>query len=420
MARMLEVHIADSLAGVVTQRPGGTFRFDYDPTYAGDPASIPLSHSMPITRRGHGTRPITNWMWGLLPDNDITLNRWAQRAQVSARNPFALLAVMGEDCPGAAQLVPPGHDFAGRGGVQWISAANLAERIRSLLADPGAGRISSDTGQFSLAGAQTKTALYHTGPKWGVPHGRTPTTHILKPEGPRFPGLAVNEHFCLELARAAELPSVRSDVQIIGGTPTIIVDRFDRYRDPRDGLIKRIHQEDCCQALGVHPSAKYRSDGGPGLPEIMDLLRFSKAPEIDRDRFLRAQVFNFLIGGTDAHGKNYSIIYEPGGAFRLTPLYDLISFLPYQQRRSQLRLAMTIGAKRAIDEIKLGHWERAAERCGYDGERVVAQVQDLTARLPDLAATVRTACSKAGLRHTILDQLVDQIADNAGRVGKRG
>ena len=359
-------------------------------------------------------------MWGLLPDNDITLNGWARRAQTSARNPFALLAAMGEDCPGAAQLVPPGHDFAGRGGVQWITPANLGERIRTLLDDPGAGRLSNDTGQFSLAGAQAKTALYRAGRKWGVPHGRTPTTHILKPEGPRFPGLAINEYFCLELARAAGLPAVRSAVQIIGGTPTIIVERFDRYRDPRDGLIKRIHQEDCCQALGMHPSARYQSDGGPGLPEIMDLLRFSKAPDIDRERFMRAQVFNALIGGTDAHGKNYAILYEPGGAFRLTPLYDLISFLPYQQRRSQLRLAMTIGGKRAIDEIKLSHWERAAARCGYDGGRVMAQVRDLTARLPDLAATVKTKCDSSGLRHTILDQLVDQIADNAGRVGKRG
>ena len=109
------------------------------------------------------------------------------------------------------------------------------------------------------------------------------------------------------------------------------MERFDRYRDKRDGLIKRIHQEDCCQALGVHPNRKYQSEGGPGIPEIMDLLRFTKAPDIDRDRFMRAQAFNGLIGGTDAHAKNYSILYEPGGAFRLMPLYDLISFLPYHQ-----------------------------------------------------------------------------------------
>ena len=197
-----------------------------------------------------------------------------------------------------------------------------------------------------------------------------------------------NEHFCLELARAAGLPAVRTEVQKFGGVPVIIVERFDRYRDRRDKLVKRIHQEDCCQALGVHPNTKYQSEGGPGLPEIMDLLRSTKSPEVDRDRFMRAQVFNFLIGGTDAHAKNYSIIYEPGGAIRLTPLYDVISFLPYQQRRSQLKLAMTIGGRREVDEIRLRHWERAAERCRYSAERIVAHVRELTATLPDLAANV--------------------------------
>ena len=107
-------------------------------------------------------------------------------------------------------------------------------------------------------------------------------------------------------------------------------------------------------------------------------------------------------------------------AFRLTPLYDLISFLPYQQRRSQLKLAMTIGGRREVDEIRLHHWERAAERCGYPAARIVSHVKDLTARLPDLAAAVRAAARKSGLRHPILDHLVDQIADNAKRIAKRG
>ena len=223
----------------------------------------------------------------------------------------------------------------------------------------------------------------------------------------------------LELARAAGLPAVRTEVQKFGGVPVIIVERFDRYRDRRDKLVKRIHQEDCCQALGVHPNTKYQSEGGPGLPEIMDLLRSTKSPEVDRDRFMRAQVFNFLIGGTDAHAKNYSIIYEPGGAIRLTPLYDVISFLPYQQRRSRLKLAMTIGGRREVDEIRLRHSERAAERCRYSAERIVAHVRELTATLPGLAANVRIACRKSVYGHPILDLLVDQIADNAVRIAKR-
>jgi serine/threonine-protein kinase HipA len=121
-------------------------------------------------------------MWGLLPDNDITLDRWARRFQVSARSPFALLSAMGEDCPGAVQLTPSGTDIISDGDVTWISKTNLERRIAELLKDPGAGRFSEDRGQFSLAGAQAKTALLRDGARWGVPRGRTPTTHILKPE----------------------------------------------------------------------------------------------------------------------------------------------------------------------------------------------------------------------------------------------
>ena len=420
MARTLEVHLDDKLAGIVTQRTGGNFRFEYAPDYAIEPTSIPLSFSMPLTQRTHGTRAIANWMWGLLPDNEVTLSRWAQRYRVSARNPFALLAAIGEDCPGAVQLAPPEFDFAGRGSVQWISADNLDKRIRALLDDPGAGRLASDPGQFSLAGAQSKTALYRVGKRWGVPRGRTPTTHILKPEGARFAGLAANEHFCLELARAAGLPAVRSAVETFDGIPTIVVERFDRYRDKSDGLIKRIHQEDCCQALGIHPNAKYQSEGGPGIPDVMSLLRSTKNAEVDRDRFIRAQAFNFLIGGTDAHAKNYSIIYEPGGAFRLTPLYDLISFLPYQHSRKQLALAMTVDGRRVVDELKLRHWQQTAERCGYPQDRAVTHVRELTDALPDLASKVSASCRKTGLRHPILTHIVDGIADNAKRIAKRG
>ncbi len=419
MARTLEVRIADALAGIVIERSNGSFRFEYDPEYIERGARIPISHSMPISQRAHGTRAIGRWMWGLLPDNEMTLDRWAQRYKVSARNPMALLSAMGEDCPGAVQLTPPGFELAGHGNVRWITGASLEQRIATLLEDPGAGRLESDTGKFSLAGAQSKTALYRTERRWGVPRGRTPTTHILKPEGSRFPGLATNEHFCLQLARAAGVPAVESEVEVIGAIPTIIVRRFDRYRDTRDNMVKRIHQEDCCQALGVYPRNKYQSEGGPGVAEIMTLLHSSKAPDIDRERFMRAQAFNFVIGGTDAHAKNYAILYEPGGAFRLMPLYDVISFLPFHDRRTELSLAMTIGGRRLIDEINPDHWARAAKYCGFPDERAIAFVRDLVDKLPDLAASIRDKSVAEGLPMPFLERLVSGIADNAKRIERR-
>lgn len=151
----------------------------------------------------------------------------------------------------------------------------------------------------------------------------------------------------------------------------------------------------------------------------MKLLAFTKAPEVDRERFMRAQVFNFVIGGTDAHAKNYAILYEPDGAFRFMPLYDVISFLPYHKRRSQLALAMAIGGHRIIDEISPEHWRRTAERCHYPAERMDAHVREMVAELPDLAVMVHADCAVSGLKHPIMDRLVDQIADNAKRIAQR-
>ena len=206
---------------------------------------------------------------------------------------------------------------------------------------------------------------------------------------------------------------------MIGATPVIVVERYDRFQDPADKKIKRLHQEDCCQALGVAPQKKYQSEGGPGIPEIMDLLKFSKAPDIDRDRFMRAQAFNFVIGGTDAHAKNYSILYEPSGAFRLMPLYDVISFLPYHTRGAQLKLAMTVGGQRAIDEILPRHWQRAAKCCDYPAGQAVEHVREMIEKLPDLAAAVRKACMKSGLKHPVMAQITDQISANARRFTPR-
>ena len=415
--RTLEVRIDGVYIGLVMPRANGNFRFEYDAAYVARATRIPLSHSMPITKITHGTREIGNWMWNLLPDNETTLDRWAQLLKVSARNPAALLAAMGEDCPGAVQLTPPGFDLAEREGVKWLSRTDIEARIEALHRDSAAGRIEGDQGQFSLAGAQAKTALYRTAKRWGVPKGRTPTTHILKPEPQRLPDLAIIEHFSLELARASGLPSARSEVELIGGIPTIIVQRFDRYRAGR--TVRRIHAEDGCQALGVPPWRKYQDTGGPGIPEIMRLLRASRAPDIDRERFFRAQAFNFVIAGTDAHAKNYSLLYAPGGEFRLTPLYDVISALPYTKRRSDLKLAMTIGGKRTIDEIMPRHWIRMARACDLPEELTLGLVADAVSRLPDMASETAKKLHSVALSTIILDKLVDLIANNAARITRR-
>jgi serine/threonine-protein kinase HipA len=409
--RTLDVLLADHHAGILSQRPGGRHAFEYLGSWRESARAIPLSYSMPLQQARHGTRVVTNFMWGLLPDNESTLRRWGIRYQVSAHNPFALLAAIGADCPGAVQIVPPGRILRGRQRVAWLTARDMEERIRGLAHDAGAGRLESDSGQFSLAGSQAKTALYRVDGRWGVPQGRTPTTHILKPETGRVQHVAANEHFCLKLARHCGLAAAISEVQVIGGIPVIIVERFDRMRS--GGLVRRVHQEDMCQALGKRE--KYHQHGGPGIFDIMELLQFSERPEVDRDRFMRAQAFNYLIAGTDAHARNYSISFAPGGAFRLSPLYDVISDLPYRgSRRSSL--AMTIGGRRAIAEIMPRHWARQAASVRFSRDTLLGHIRDLIARLPDAAERVSEECRTEGPASPVIPALARAVAERCGAV----
>jgi serine/threonine-protein kinase HipA len=342
-------------------------------------------------------------MWGLLPDNELILQRWGIENKVSPKHPFGLLAAVGEDCPGAIQLLKPGIDPIGREGIKWLSDEDFIERIKKLKADPAAVRQPDDTGRISLPGAQIKTALYRdrSGKRWGVPQGRTPTTHILKPEP--ITGLATIEHFTLLLMRGVGMSAAESEVLLVDDIPVFVTTRYDRYSANR-GPVRRIHQEDMCQALGLPPAKKYQNEGGPGIPEIMDVLRFSSSPQEDRSRFIRAQAFNMLVGNGDAHAKNYSLLYTAGGAFRLSPFYDFI-FLNSKQ------LAMTIGGEREVDKILPRHWERMARLAGYDKDKAIAQVRDLIARLPGAALSVREACVGSDASMKTIDDTIAKLWD---------
>jgi len=182
--------------------------------------------------------------------------------------------------------------------------------------------------------------------------------------------------------------------------------------------VVRRHQEDMCQALNVNPRHKYQSEGGPGPIEIMDLLQNSANPIVDRDRFMRAMALNYVIVGTDAHARNYSITYAAGGAFRLAPLYDIISFLPYAKNVQSCELAMTIGGEKTAGNILPRHWNTLAANCRFSKERALAHVSDCIARLPDAAISVRAQCHAAGLQHTILDRLVTEIETRCSKLSE--
>lgn len=398
-AKELVTLINGLVVGTIEQTGHGKFRFTYEETYRRSDAAIPLSLSMPLTASEHPHEVIDPFMQGLLPDNDETLNQWGRRFGVSPRNSFAVLTHVGEDLSGAVQVVPPDklEDLKRREGITRLSEKTLKRRFADLMRMPGATQFTRDGGQFSLAGAQRKKALYLVNGKWYEPRGRTPSTHIVKPSIQDLPGQVENEMFCLRLARQIGLPAPRCWIENFGEVRVIVVERYDRRRlvgkrvlplDNAGGEVHRVHQEDCCQALAVYPRVKYQNEGGPGIAQIMALLSASGRPSEDRDRFLRACAYNFIIVGTDAHAKNYSLLLARQGRFRLAPLYDIISWLPYSKDRRDNRLAMSVGGKYLVHEIMPRQWEAEAKSSGFDATRALAHIRDVIARLPDEARSL--------------------------------
>jgi serine/threonine-protein kinase HipA len=403
--------------GRVARDARGRLSFTYNEEWRAAENAYPLSISMPLALAQHGHAKIDPFLWGLLPDNQMVLDHWARKFHVSARSVFSLIGAVGEDCAGAVQFVRPERLEVILGAappeIEWIDEAAIAQRLRALREDHSAWRIPRDTGQFSLAGAQPKTALLLENGRWGVPSGRVPTTHILKPPSGDFDGHAENEHFCLELARALGLPVVDSRIMHFQDEIAIVIERYDRIRTVTG--LRRVHQEDICQALSISPTKKYQNEGGPGIKDIVELLRtYSTNAAEDVRTFLDSVAYNWLIVGTDAHAKNYALLMGAEGRVRLAPLYDVASVFPYPQIDiHRVKLSMKLGGEYRFRNIQVRHWRRQAEELGIDPDELVHRVDDLAKQLADHVPDIARRMTDDGLAHPLIPRLANQLTARA-------
>ena len=419
------------VAGTLTRQANNLLRFEYENAYASSPAATPLSLSLPLAvtihQDTHAKRTVSNFLWGLLPDNELVLERWARHYQVRDTSPFFLLGTpVGEDCAGAVAFCQPADlsRHLGRPApVEWLTDADVETLLRDLRLDRTAWLGRDFAGQFSLAGAHAKTALLFQKGRWGRPMGARPTTHILKPASAGWSDQDVNEHVCLDAARRAGLTTPRSWVASFGGETAIVVERYDRVRVGRK--VERVHQEDLCQAMGLHPTAKYESNGGPSASSIAKLLQRTMSSREAWNAiwsFADALAWNWIIAGTDAHAKNYSLLLNRREV-RLAPLYDISSILPYLGERGpdgevihgrKLKLAMKIGGEYRLEPPR-NTWQAAAIEIGLPPDELLSRVQMLVASAPSAFAAAAADQSLAGLKSDVISRLVDAVAVRAKR-----
>lgn len=376
----LRVLLNNRLVGFLLKEPSGAISFRYDESWLRWDQAAPVSLSLPLREDVYKGEPVVAVFENLLPDSDRLRQRVAEKVGASGTDAYSLLSRIGRDCVGALQFVPQGA--VAQSETAPISGEVIGNKqIEDLLNTLGQAPLGLDKDQefrISVAGAQEKTALLFYDRKWWKPHGTTPTTHIFKtqigtlPNGIDLSNSVENEYYCLGVMAAFGLPVNAAKIKVFGKTKVLVVERFDR-KWTAEGRLLRLPQEDCCQALSVPPSRKYQNEGGPGMVDILNLLKASDTPAEDQKMFLKAQILCWLIGATDAHAKNFSIFLGPGGRFAMTPIYDVLTAQPSLDARQivpqQMKLAMSVGRNRhyAIGYIEARHFVQTAERAHLPG-----------------------------------------------------
>ena len=385
----------------VTARGGMELR--YDPAWRASSVGRPLSLSLPF---GLSDEPlkgpaVEHYFDNLLPDSPAIRKRVAERFRTGSLEPFELLGAIGRDCVGALQLLPEGEAPEGYDRVEGVEVDDEAiERHLLEVVTPGrfgAARDPDDDFRISLAGAQEKDAFLRWNGRWMKPRGATPTTHIFKlPMGlvggrqADFSTSVDNEWLCLRLLDAYGLPVPKVEIASFGQQRVLVVERFDRTVSSDGKRLLRLVQEDFCQATGTSPLVKYEAEGGPGLGVLFNLLQQSVEAERDLRTLMASQVLFWMLRAPDGHAKNFSIHLLPGGRYRMTPLYDVMSAYPVvgdgpnQWSPRELKLAMALVGKNRhyeAERIQRRHFNSTAKRFGF-GETAEPLLQELIARTP--------------------------------------
>lgn len=403
-ARSLNVFLDGVFIGEVMQSPGGTLTFSYDDDYRRRRDATPLSLSMPVSRATHLQRVVLPFLQGLLPDSAGRLDELAREFHTSVNSPFGLIRHVGRDVAGALQLLPDGHestDASGsRASVDPLSDDEVAALVSDLVAHADTWGSRDTSGRWSLPGAQPKTALFRARDgSWGVPREATPTTHILKPAIAPYVEHDVNEYVTMKAAGILGLTVADAELYTTArGDRVFVARRYDRHLV--DGVWRRRHQEDFCQALSVSPARKYQADGGPGFSQMAQVI--AGFPDIEKRRSSRrrlfdAMVFNVSAANTDAHAKNYSILLNAEHA-ELAPLYDLGTHLAYPATQA-LASAMKVGDEYRLDWITTSDFLKVGRRLQISDDEGEARVDAIRAGLAgafaDVAETIASPDERA-------------------------
>ena len=389
--------------------------FQYGDEWLAESTQLPVSMSLPKQSKPFRLRECRPFFGGLLPEEG-QLKAVAGRLGISETNDFKLLEALGGDVAGALSIWPEGEHPPARDATAQPKPLD-EEKVSELLdALPKRPLLAGEGGlRLSLAGAQPKLPVVLVDGQIALPAPGQPTTHILKPAIGRFDAIIENEAMMMRLAAAIELSVAQVESRRAGGKSYLLVTRYDRQFEAT-GEVRRLHQEDFCQALGLPPDQKYQFENGPSFKTSFELVRRAAAqPAVEVLKLLDAAIFNVIIGNADAHGKNFSLLYQ-GHGVTLAPLYDLICTVAYEDLAT--RFAMKIGKSRTIDEIDGNAWSTFATDVEFTPGYVVKRVGTLSEAVQRSIPQVVARLHEEGRNREALDRYAAVVTARATRIAK--
>lgn len=391
MTKQLSVRLNGIEVGILSL-VNGKMEFVYN-----ENATQPISLSLPIQKEPFKEKLCRSFFGGLLPENPNMRELLAKKYNININNDFKLLKEIGRDCAGAISF----HKIDEPQKLQQLikvegkilSFEELKEYLKELPYRPYLGK------KLSLAGAQEKTAVCVIDGKIALPNDDIPTTHILKTALPKYIQSIQNEYICMKAAKEIGLDVANVEIRKIDDLEFLLVERFDRIIDDYCNgwqpfqdcescenctnhdekyclRMERILQEDFAQSLGVQSRDKYKVS----FKDCLQVLNKTISPAIAKNKFVKYVIFNYLIGNTDAHAKNFSVfLYEEGAA--LTPAYDLLCSSVYD---CDQRIAMKIGKAKYYSDVTDEDWELFAKDLEISPKLVKSELERQKKLLPDI------------------------------------
>ncbi len=396
----IEINGAQTFVGTISGNSAQDACFAYAEEYI-KAERPPISISLPVSDRPYGADKTRNFFEGLLPEG-FAKRSVAEWIHVSEDDYLTILEVLGQECLGAIRVL---GDTKTHGKYEELPV----DDVRAL-AREGVSKSTElvTSAHLSLTGASGKVGLYYdrNNCKWYKPIGDAPSTHIVKQSHVRYADIVTNEQ--LVLTAAAKLGIIVPESFIVNtgaardGEVLLATKRYDRLlqdgSDIKGERIRpmRLHQEDFAQALGIPSYDKYERGNSCYLPMLFDLVRnYTANPLEDELRLWDELIYDYLVGNTDNHIKNFSLLYAQDlHSIQLAPAYDIISTVIYDG--SSMDMAIGIGGERNISNITREHFAKAADEAGLGKKLALSHLDTLCEHFQSALNDAVDELTKAG------------------------